>query len=216
MADRRASLDEDEDVRKPARLLVKKEFEQKATLPLVPFPADGDEVTDTARLTVVLLDPDTEWDNKGELRKKLAEWTLKRGTSNRLYPGSLVWCVRKAGKDLRQKVEQWQAWRKVQQEISDGTLQGEFESSDRSKVTSELADAAGAAADEVWASYRFMVIADPSEADGVKAIDLGAGHSSAGQSLTERVIVTLKSGGLLNESVGAGYLERNWLPGLIY
>src|SRR5207237_8660185 len=52
------------------------------------------------------------------------------------------------------------------------------------------------------------------EADGVKAIDLGAGHSSAGQSLTERVIVTLKSGGLLNESVGAGYLDRNWPPAL--
>jgi len=214
VADRRASLDEDEDVRKPTRLLVKREFDQKATLPLIPFPVDGDEVADTARLTVVLLDPDTEWDDRGELRKRITQWTMKRGNSNRLYPGSLVWCVRKAGKDLRQKVEQWQAWRKVQHEINDGTLQGEFEASDRSKVSSELAEAGESAADEVWASYRFMVIADPGEGDGVKAIDLGAGHSSAGQSLTERVIVALKSGGLLNESVGAGYLERNWPPAL--
>jgi hypothetical protein len=212
VADRRASLDEDEDIRTPTRLLVKREFDKKATLPFLPFPKDGDEVPDTARLTVVLLPPETEWDERGELRKEIALWTMKRGGSNRLYPGSLIWCVRKAGKDLRQKIEQWQAWKKVQQEINDGTLQGEFESSDRSKVSSELTEAADAAADEVWASYRFMVIADPSEPDGLKAIDLGAGHSSAGQSLTERIIVTLKSGGLLNESVGAGYLERNWPP----
>jgi len=214
VADRRASLDEDDDIRKPTRLLIKKEFEQKAKLPFIAFPKDGDEVADTARLTVILLEPEMEWDDRGELRKQLAEWTMKRGGSNRLYPGSLVWCVRKAGKDLRQKVEQWQAWKKVQQEINDGTLQGEFETADRSKVSSELAESAEAAADEVWASYRFMVIADPSEPDGIKAIDLGAGHSSAGQSLTERIIVTLKSGGLLNESVGAGYLERNWPPAL--
>jgi hypothetical protein len=214
VADRKVSLDEDEDIRKPMRLLVKKEFEQRAKLPLVFFPAEGDEVADTARLTVVLLDPEVEWDEKGEVRKKIAEWTLKRGNSNRLYPGSLVWCVRKAGKDLRQKIEHWQAWRKVQQELIEGTLPGEFEASDRSKVSSELTEAAESAADEVWASYRFMVIADPAEKAGVKAIDLGAGHSSAGQSLTDRIVVTLKSGGLLNESVGAGYLERNWPPAL--
>lgn len=214
VADRRASLDEDDDIRKPTRLLIRREFEQKSKLPFIAFPADGDEVADTARLTVVLLEPEKEWDDRGELRKEIAQWTMKRGGSNRLYPGSLVWCIRKAGKDLRQKVEQWQAWKKVQQEINDQTLPGEFESSDLSKVRSELEESQGAAADEVWASYRWMVIADPSEPDGVKAIDLGAGHSSAGQSLTERIIVTLKSGGLLNESVGAGYLERNWPPAL--
>jgi hypothetical protein len=214
VADRRASLDEEDDVLKPTRLLIRKEFEKKSVLPLLCFPRDGDEVADTARLSVVLLDPGMQWDEGGDLRKTLSLWTQKRGGSNRLYPASLVWCVRKAGKDLRNKVENWQAWKRVQQEILDGTLQGEFESADRAKVSSELTEAAESAADEVWASYRFMVVADPSEPDGVKAIDLGAGHSSAGQSLTERVVVTLKSGGLLNESVGAGYLDRNWPPAL--
>lgn len=214
VADRRASLDEDEDILKPMRALVKKEFEQKASLPLLPFPQDGDEVSDTPRLTVVILDPDVEWDERGELKKRIAAWTVKRGASNRLYPGSLVWCVRKAGRDLRTKVEQWQAWKKVQQEILDGTIQGEFEPSDRAKVAGELTEAAETASDEVWASYRFVVIADPTEPDGLKAVDLGAGHASSGHSLTERVVVTLRSGGLLNESIGAGYLERNWPPAL--
>jgi hypothetical protein len=43
---------------------------------------------------------------------------------------------------------------------------------------------------------------------------LGAGHSSAQETLCGRVIQALKSRALLNESVGAGYLDRNWPPAL--
>ena len=41
-------------------------------------------------------------------------------------------------------------------------------------------------------------------------IDLGAGHSSGNETLCGRVIAALRSQALLNESVGAGYIERNW------
>lgn len=45
-------------------------------------------------------------------------------------------------------------------------------------------------------------------------IDLGAGHSSSGETLCGRVIAARKSEALLNESVGAGYIELNWPPAL--
>jgi hypothetical protein len=48
----------------------------------------------------------------------------------------------------------------------------------------------------------------------LKVIDLGAGHSSSGESLCGRVISALKTAGLLSESVGAGYIDRNWPPAL--
>ena len=70
------------------------------------------------------------------------------------------------------------------------------------------------AKDEVWAGYRFIILADNQEADGLKVIDLGAGHSSANETLCGRVITALKSQALLNESVGAGYIDRNWPPAL--
>jgi hypothetical protein len=71
-----------------------------------------------------------------------------------------------------------------------------------------------AAKDEVWGDYRFAVVAAGQEPDGLKVIDLGAGHSSSGETLCGRVIAALKSEALLNESVGAGYIERNWPPAL--
>ncbi len=75
-------------------------------------------------------------------------------------------------------------------------------------------DAEEAARDEVWGDYRFVVLADVTQPDRLATIDLGAGHSSGSESLCGRVITALKSQALLNESVGAGYLERHWPPAL--
>jgi hypothetical protein len=58
------------------------------------------------------------------------------------------------------------------------------------------------------------VLADNQEHDGLKVIDLGAGHASGSETLCGRVIAALKSQALLNESVGAGYIERHWPPAL--
>jgi hypothetical protein len=51
---------------------------------------------------------------------------------------------------------------------------------------------------------------DGKEADGIRVIDLGAGHSSSGKSLCGRVLAAMTSQSLLNASVGAGYLDRRW------
>ena len=161
-----------------------------------------------------MADPEVEWSGGGSLRAQLAEWTRQRGKSPRLYPGALVWCLKKPGRDLRDKVELGLAWKRVAREVADGTLGGEFDKSDRAELQSKVKDAEGLAKDEVWGDYRFAVLADGQETDGLKVIDLGAGHSSSGETLCGRVIGALKSEALLNESVGAGYIERNWPPAL--
>ena len=148
------------------------------------------------------------------LRTQLAEWTRYRGKSPRLYPGALVWCLKKPGRDLRDKVEQWLAWKRVAREVADGTLGGDFDKNDRAELQVRVKDAEEAAKERVWGDYKFAVIADSHEPDGLKEIDLGAGHSSSGETLCGRVLSALKSVALLNESIGAGYLDRNWPPTL--
>ena len=66
--------------------------------------------------------------------------------------------------------------------------------------------------DEVWASYRFVALSDTQEQHGLKIIDLGAGHSSASETLCGLIVGALKSEALLNENVGAGYIDRRWPP----
>jgi hypothetical protein len=214
VSDRRASLDEETEVKPAMRKLVEEEFRRGASISVVAFPGDGAEIPDTPRLTLVVADPEVEWSGGGSLRPQLAEWTRQRGKSPRLYPGALVWCLKKPGRDLREKVEVGLAWKRVAREVAEGTLGGEFDRSDRAELQSKVKDAEEAAKDGVWGDYRFAVVADGQETDGLKVIDLGAGHSSSGETLCGRVIGALKSEALLNESVGAGYIERNWPPAL--
>ena len=212
--DRRAALDEEGEILPAVRSLVKTDFDQRASMPRVYFPADGTTVPDTPRLTVVVVDPETEWTGKADddVRKRLAEWTRTRGTAPRLYPGALVWTLKKPGRELRGKVEQWLAWKRVAAEISAGALGTELEKAEVAEIRTNVTEAGDAAREEVWGDYRFVVIADNNAPDGLRPIDLGAGHSSNSESLCGRVISALKSEALLNESVGARYIERNWPP----
>ena len=160
VSDRRASLDEETEVKPALRKLVEEEFRRGASIPVVAFPRDGAEIPDTPRLTLVVADPEVEWSGGGSLRVQLAEWTRQRGKSPRLYPGALVWCLKKPGRELRDKVEMWLAWKRVAREVAEGTLGGEFDKSDRAELQSKVKDAEEAAKDEVWGDYRFAVVAD--------------------------------------------------------
>jgi hypothetical protein len=212
--DRRASLDEETEIKPALRKLVEDEFRRGASIPVFPFPRDSAEIPDSPKLTLVVVDPEAEWTGRGQIREQIAAWTKQRGTSPRLYPGSLIWCVKRPGRDLREKVEWWLAWKRVAQEVAEGTLGAEYDQSDRGEIQSKVKSAQEDAKDEVWGGYRFIVSFDRNEPDGLKAIDLGAGHSSSAETLCGRVIAALKSAALLNESVGTGYIERNWPPAL--
>ena len=208
--DRRASLD-DTEVRKATEKLVESQFRAGSVLQVQkPFPRESADIEDMPQLNLVIVEPDDAWTESGELRVKLGEWTRMRGKSPRLYPASLIWCVKKAGRELRDRVEERLAWQRVHREITDGTLGGEFEPGELREVASKVKGAEEEAREEVWASYRFIVFADPKSEDGLAVIDLGAGHSSGAQSLSDRVLRALRSNALINESPGASWLERRW------
>ena len=210
VSDRRASLDEATEIKPAIRKLVEEEFKRGATLPVNFFPQDSATVQDSPRLPLIVLDPDQEWINGNQVVERIGHWTQERGTSPRLYPGSLVWCARKPGRELRDKVELWLAWKRVAQEVAEGVLGSEYDRADRAEIQTHVRDAETAAKDEVWAGYRFVALADNQEEHRLKIIDLGAGHASASETLCGRIISALKSEALLNENVGAGYIDRHW------
>ena len=210
--DRRASLDEATEIRPAVRKLVEDEFKRGSTLPLSFFPPDSAAVQDAPRLGLIVLDPEEAWENGNQLMDRITRWTRERGASPRLYPGSLVWCARKPGRELHDKVELWLAWKRVAREVAEGMLGSEYDRADRAEIQTRVKESEDAVLDEIWAGYRYVAIADHQEADRLRTIDLGAGHGSASESLSARVISAMKSEGLLNESVGAGYIDRHWPP----
>jgi hypothetical protein len=210
VGDRRASLDDETEIKPAMRKLVDSEFKSGASVPLLTCQTDGNEVQDTPKMTVVVIDPEMEWSGQKNLRDQIAAWTKRRSKSDRLYPAALVWCLKKPGRDFRDKTELWLAWKRVAREVADGTLGADYDRTDLAEIETRVKNAEDDAKDEVWGSYRFLVVADRSESDGLKEIDLGAGHASSRETLSGRIIGALKSNNLLNESVGAGFIERNW------
>jgi len=210
VSDRRASLDQETEIKPAIRKLVEQEFRQGAELPVVVFPEDSASVQDSPRLILVVLNPETEWVGDKQGTERIAQWTRLRGQSPRLYPSAPVWCAKSAGRNLQEKVEYWLAWKRVVFEMDQGVLGSDFGKADRAGAYSKVKEAKDAAKDEVWASYRFLLLSDSRQPSGLRTIDLGAGHSSASQSLCGRVISAMKSDALLNESVGASYIDRHW------
>ena len=214
VADLRASLDEETEVKPAIRRLVQKEFDQGNKIRKVYFPEDSNAVGDDPRMTLVVVSPEEEWRESGPITERINQWTRERGRSPRLYPAALVWCIRKPGRDLQDKVELWLAWQKVRSEIDAGTMGPEFERPELNTVSQQIRSAEEEAIEEVKASYRFVALGDSHAENGLKTIDLGAGYSRGGPTLSERVIAALNANALLNETVGAGYIERNWPPAL--
>ena len=215
VSDRRASLDPQTDVRPAVRKVVEEEF-RKGNAPegvsTLFFPEDGTAIADSPKLLVVVVEPEAEWTENGPLADRVREWTARRGAVPRLYPGSLVWCARKPGRGLADKVEMWLAWQTVARELAEGLLGAEFDRAERGRVQREVHDALEAARDEVWAGYRHLALLDPRVESKLRLVDMGAGHASASESLRRRIVTLLRGEALLNESVGAGYLARNWPP----
>ena len=210
VSDLRASLDQESEVRPAIRKLVQQEFSRGQNIQRVYFPEESNAVTDDPRMTVVVMSPDDEWREDSHIAERLGQWTRERGRSPRLYPAALVWCTRKPGRDLQDKVELWLAWQKVRDEINAGTMGPEFEKPELNALAQQIRNAEEEATEEVWASYRFVTLQDSKAENRLKTIDLGAGYSRGNDSLTERVISALKTNALLNETVGASYIDRNW------
>lgn len=211
VGDRRAGLDE-ADVAEALRRAIRLEADRAKALPVLPLVEDGADVADQPKLALAVLDPDLQWGD--DMRTRLADWTRRRGGSDRYYPGAIVWLAARPGRALRERAELALAWKRVQEDVQSGALGDEFEPAEKQQVAGLLREAQDALRDEVWASYRYVVLLERGKPDDLRVIDLGNGHASSGASLSGRVVAALKAESLLSESVGAAYLERSWPPAL--
>ena len=211
-SDRRAALDEETDIKPAMDQLIREEFNKGNGLAVTFFPDDGAAVPDSRRLTAVVMGPTTEWDDAGRTRARVSQWTRERGNTARLYPGALVWSVKKPGRELRDSIAELLAWQRVARDVAEGLLGSEFTDANRGEVQAKVREANRDAREEVWASYRFAALLDNQADDGLKVIDLGIGHAGNGNTLGGRIVSALKSEALLSDTVAAGHIGRHWPP----
>ncbi len=84
VSDRRASLDEETEIKPTIRKFAESEFRRGATLPVIAFPEDSASIQDSPRLVLIVFDPEVEWEDGAQGVERIGEWTKERGTSPRL------------------------------------------------------------------------------------------------------------------------------------
>jgi hypothetical protein len=210
VAEKRASLDAERDVLPEARRIVRQAFEAGSPLPTATFPADGAAVRDQPRLSLVIADPSMEWDGSAQMRELVVKWTYRCGNETRLFPAALIWCLRRPGPALLERVETALAWRAVRQDLAAALLADDTDPDEVRSIDASIRHAEADAKDAVWATYTFLAFADRQAPGRLRVLDLGAGHSSSRETLAGRAIAALKTEGLLNENVGASYIDRKW------
>ena len=96
VSDRRASLDEEAEIRPAMRKLVESEFARKAELPTTVFPEagraapeDSSAIPDVPKLRLVVMDAETEWHGRSESGGQIARWTRERGAVTETVPRRL-------------------------------------------------------------------------------------------------------------------------------
>jgi hypothetical protein len=104
----------------------------------------------------------------------------------------------------------------VRQDLAAGLLGIDTDPQEARGIDASIRTAEQDAKDAVWADYRYLLFADRQEPSRMRVIDLGAGHSSSRETLAGRALAALKSQGLLNEQIGAGYVDRKWPPALLH
>ena len=75
VADLRASLDEETEVKPAIRALVQREFAKGTEIPKVYFPEDSSAVNDDPRMTLVVMNPDEEWREDNHVAQRIIQWT---------------------------------------------------------------------------------------------------------------------------------------------
>jgi len=211
--ERRASLDYERDVRPELCRLIEKAF-QPSDVPVAFFPGESSSVPDVPRLTLVVADPDDPWTGDSEQRNRLADLMRSRGASPRLYPGGLLWCFRRPGTSLRDRVEIALAWRIVMHELQSGIIGSEFEPDSLHEAPSKLDDAETLMREEVAGAYQTVVLADHSQSDPLRILEPGDRHDEAETSLSVagHVLSTLREAALVSESISARFIQRVWPP----
>ena len=214
VADLRASLDEETEVKPAIQQLIQREFAKGSEIPKVYFPEDSSAVNDDPRMTLVVMNPDEEWREDNHVAQRIIQWTRERGRSPRLYPAALVWCCRRPrpgppgpGGTLACLAEGQERDRRRQH----GPGVREVRAQRSSPADPERRTRGGGGSPR-----QLLVHIPPGHPGGAGTQDHrpGSGHSGSTETPSARVVNTLRREELLNESVGAGYLDRNWPPAL--
>ena len=127
------------------------------------------------------------------------------GASARTFKSALIWTVADSSAPLKTEARKWLAW----QEIETGD-HDRLDEKQRRELAENLKKAQRDLKESIWRTYRHVALLN--KENTLRIMDLGLIHSSAANSMPELILMRLRQGGDVEESISANFLVRNWPP----
>lgn len=201
-SDRKALIGERE-VQDLVKENIKKVFDQVPALERVYFPTRSSDLMDRPTLVLAVMLPNKEAGQE-ETRQCILDFTKNHGGSGRTYKSAIIWSLPSDSSGLYESTRDFLAWK----EINDKATSFNLDDEQKRQVVKYLEASKRRIKDRVWETYTTVGLY--AESDTIEYINLGQITSSSSESLTRLIASRLTQADKLTETVGPGFLVRNW------
>jgi hypothetical protein len=210
VADRRATISDtraEEKMREAIRSVFDagpKVFERRY------FPEESGSLPNVPSLTLAVLSPEHSWEPalREATKQRITSFIQECAGVGRTYKSALLFSVPHSTQRLKDEAKKLLALESLEGERD--RLQ--LDESDQKDLRQSKERSQRDLKENVWRAYRYLVLLG--EDGKPREIDLGLQHSSGGESLVGLIAARLRQEGLLEESVSADFVVRNWPPAL--
>jgi hypothetical protein len=169
------------------------------------FPQKSGQIPDRALISVVVLSPDQNMQDK-KMLGLIDAMTREYGSSARTFKSGLIWAIAETDAPLREEARKVLAWEDIQEEEEDLRIA----ETQRRQLGENLKKARRDLKECVWRSYKNIVLL--AKDNTMRVVDLGLVHSSAAESMVTLILTRLRQDGDVEKDISPNFLVKHWPP----
>jgi hypothetical protein len=169
------------------------------------FPEKSGQIPDRAILTLVVLSPEQNMQDKRTL-SLVESMTREYGSSARTFKNGLIWAIPEGDGALRDEARKVLAWEDIRDEVDelrlDDTQKRQF-GENLKKSQRDLKEC-------VWRTYKNIGLLNKD--NSFRVADWGLVHSSAAENILTFILSRLRQDGEVEKDISPNVLVKNWPP----
>jgi len=207
LADRKANVNVNE-INSRIQTTIRTVFSQSPGVKLnTEFFSGNEKLPHEPSLTLVVLSPEYNLTNPDT--ERLIETNIQEhGGTTRTYKSALLWSVANDDNGLKDAARKLLAWEMINEEHQSGTLP--LDENQKAQLHGNFNIAREELENSVWRAYNSIILLD--HTNKLRPIGFGPIQPTRNGTLKGLIINELKKSGELVESIGVGFLTKNWPP----
>jgi hypothetical protein len=204
LSDRRASIQPSK-IDERLRSEIQTVFSAGSGVERIYFPEKSGQIPDRAVLTLVVLSPDQNMQDKKTLGL-VESMTREYGLSARTFKSGLIWAIPDSDASLREEARKVLAWEDIRDEVDELRL----DDTQKRQLGENLKKSQRDLKECVWRSYKNIGLLNKDNTFRVE--DFGLVHSSAAENILTLILNRLRQRGDVEKDISPNTLVKYWPP----